>query len=85
VDLLVAFGSAVRPDGPARDLDLAVRFGRAAADLLGLLDELAALAGTDRIDLMNLAAAACTEGSQIPRCLASAETALNQRTSPRGP
>lgn len=57
MDLLVAFGSAVRPDGPARDLDLAVRFGRAAADLLGLLDELAALAGTDRIDLMNLAAA----------------------------
>ena len=57
VVLLVAFGSAVRSDATPRDLDLAVRFESPDSDLLGLLDELSALAGTDRIDLMNLAAA----------------------------
>jgi len=57
VDLLVAFGSAVRPGGSPRDLDLAVRPTVPGIDFLGLLDALATLAGTDRIDLMNLASA----------------------------
>lgn len=57
VALLVAFGSAVRPGSTPRDLDLAVRFTSAHPDLLGLLDELGSLAGTSRIDLMNLGSA----------------------------
>ncbi|HEX7745609.1 MAG TPA: hypothetical protein VF462_10145 [Micromonosporaceae bacterium] len=57
VDLLVAFGSAVRSSGPAQDLDLAVRPTAAGTDFLALLDELAALADTNGLDLMNLASA----------------------------
>ena len=57
VSLLVAFGSAVRPEGEPNDLDLAVRFGAELRDVLGFLDALATLAGTDRIDLMDLAGA----------------------------
>jgi predicted nucleotidyltransferase len=57
VDLLVAFGSAVRSGGSPRDLDLAVRPTLAGIDFLGLLDALATIAGTDRIDLMSLASA----------------------------
>ena len=57
IALLVAFGSAVRPDSTPRDLDLAVRFTSADPDLLGLLDELGGLARTSMIDLMNLGSA----------------------------
>ncbi|KAA2261907.1 hypothetical protein F0L68_14425 [Solihabitans fulvus] len=53
VTLLVVFGSAVRPDGTPRDLDIAVRFSN-HSDVLGFLDQVGALAGTMRVDLMNL-------------------------------
>ncbi len=57
VDLLVAFGSAVRAGRSPADLDLAVRFAPPHSGVLELLDELARIAGTDRIDLMDLGAA----------------------------
>jgi predicted nucleotidyltransferase len=54
VDLLVAFGSAVRSGPDPNDLDIAARFATAQPDLLGFLDVLSALAETSRIDLMDL-------------------------------
>jgi predicted nucleotidyltransferase len=57
VELLVAFGSAVRRDGRAQDLDIAVRLDPAETDVLALLDDLSTISLTSRIDLMNLAAA----------------------------
>lgn len=53
--MVVAFGSAVRPGVAAPGgLDVAVRFERSGADMLGVLDALAGLAGTSRLDLLNL-------------------------------
>lgn len=57
VELLVAFGSAVRPGAVPNDLDLAVRFTTTQPDVLGFLDALSVLAGTSRLDVMNLASA----------------------------
>lgn len=55
VRVLSAFGSAVRGDPAARDLDLAVGFERGRrADLLALLAELLQLTGSDEIDLLVL-------------------------------
>jgi predicted nucleotidyltransferase len=54
VDLLVAFGSAVRPETDPHDLDLAVRFRAADPDVLGFLDALTMLSGSSEIDLMDL-------------------------------
>ena len=55
VELLVAFGSAVRSPDEAADLDLAVRFQLGApADALGLREALVALLGLERIDVMDL-------------------------------
>lgn len=56
VPLLVAFGSVVRPTGTPNDVDLAAYLDR-DADVLGFLDEMAELAGTSQLDLMNLALA----------------------------
>jgi predicted nucleotidyltransferase len=55
VRVLTAFGSAVRPDGAPRDLDLAVRFepGR-RGDVLELHDRLSRLTGSDDVDLLVL-------------------------------
>lgn len=57
VELLVAFGSAVKPGREPNDLDLAVRFTAAQPNVLGLLDTISTLAGTSRLDLMNLGTA----------------------------
>lgn len=58
VRLLVAFGSAARGSEDARDLDLAVAFEPDAdRDILALIQELAVVTGTARIDLMDLDAA----------------------------
>ena len=55
VRVLTVFGSVVRPDAAPRDLDIAVRFEPASSvDVLGLLDELSRLTGSDDIDLMVL-------------------------------
>lgn len=58
IDLFVVFGSALDPEAEPKDLDLAVRFGAdSRRDVLRLLSDLAALTGSDRIDLMVLNAA----------------------------
>jgi predicted nucleotidyltransferase len=57
VRLLVAFGSVVRDDPAANDLDLAASFVSPDRDVLGLLDELATVAGTSKLDLMDLSSA----------------------------
>ncbi len=55
VDLLVLFGSAARAEGEPADLDVAYRFARDhAGGVLALLDDLASLAGTSKIDLLDL-------------------------------
>lgn len=55
VRLLVAFGSAVDENAQPRDLDIAVAFERdATPDLVGVIDGLMRLAGTEKIDLMHL-------------------------------
>ncbi|HSK26707.1 MAG TPA: hypothetical protein VK894_07345 [Jiangellales bacterium] len=54
--LLSAFGSATRADSEPRDLDVAVAFDRPGG-LLPLLEELVALTGTERLDLMDLRSA----------------------------
>lgn len=55
VRVLTVFGSVVRPQGHPRDVDVAVRFeSTSPADLLGLLDDLAVLTGSDDLDLMDL-------------------------------
>ena len=54
VDLLVVFGSAVRPGAEPNDLDLAVRFVHHDADVLGFLDGISTLAGSSNLDLMDL-------------------------------
>jgi predicted nucleotidyltransferase len=55
VRVLTVFGSAVRPDGDPRDLDVAVGFGpKRTPDVLALLDGLAALTGSDDVDLLVL-------------------------------
>lgn len=55
VRLLTVFGSAVRPDGAPRDLDVAVGAepGR-AFDLLALVGELTDLTGSDALDVLVL-------------------------------
>lgn len=57
VRLLAAFGSATRAEGEPGDLDLAVRFEDDAGDLLRLLEDLSRIAGTDGLDVMDLALA----------------------------
>lgn len=57
VRLLVAFGSVVRDDPAANDLDLAASFVGPDPNVLGLLDELATVAGTSKLDLMDLGSA----------------------------
>lgn len=57
VAALTVFGSAARRDPAARDLDVAVAFRRGVHDLLALLDELAALTGSDDVDLLDLGVA----------------------------
>ncbi|WP_314174931.1 hypothetical protein [Streptomyces winkii] len=56
VELLVAFGSAVREGTQPRNLDIAVLFRRdlPKPDVLGFLDALGVLADTTAIDLMDL-------------------------------
>lgn len=55
IRVLTAFGSAARGRPDARDLDLAVRFEpHARPDLLALHDDLAALTGSDDVDLLVL-------------------------------
>ena len=55
IDLFVVFGSALDPEADPKDLDLAARFeAHCRPDVLSLLSELAALTGSDRIDLMVL-------------------------------
>ncbi len=54
VDLLIAFGSAVRDGGEPHDLDLAVRFTGPDGDLLALLHELSLLSRSDDLDLLDL-------------------------------
>jgi Polymerase beta, Nucleotidyltransferase len=54
VELLVAFGSATLQGRRPNDLDLAVLFGAERPDTLGLLDDLSSIAGTSRLDLMDL-------------------------------
>jgi hypothetical protein len=54
VELLVAFGSATIPGRLPNDLDLGALFGAGHPDMLGLLDELSSIAGTSRLDLMDL-------------------------------
>lgn len=53
IGLLVAFGSAARGEPQPRDLDIAFAPGR-DTDVLALLADLVALAGTDRLDLLDL-------------------------------
>lgn len=55
VRVLTVFGSAIRPDADARDLDVAVGFEpHSSGDVLALLDELAVLTGSDDVDLLVL-------------------------------
>jgi len=55
VRLLVVFGSVLDESREARDLDIAVAFSHGvAADVLGLIDALVRLSGTEAIDLMDL-------------------------------
>lgn len=55
VRLLAAFGSATRPERDPGDLDLAVGFEHdVTGDLLVLLEDLSRIAGTDRLDVMDL-------------------------------
>ncbi len=53
VRVLSAFGSAVRGDVEPRDLDVGVMF-RARGDVLGLLEDLVVLTGTERVDIADL-------------------------------
>lgn len=54
--LLVVFGSALEPEGDPDDVDVAVRFDETSPtnDVLGLLDDLSRLSGSERLDLMAL-------------------------------
>lgn len=55
VRVLTVFGSAVRPAGDPRDLDVAVLFEPdRRRDLLALVDDLSVLTGSDELDLMVL-------------------------------
>lgn len=55
VRVLTVFGSAARPDGDPRDLDVAVGFEpHSANDVLALLDDLTVLTGSDDVDLLLL-------------------------------
>jgi len=55
VRLLVVFGSVLDESRKARDLDIAVAIRHGvAADVLGLIDALARVSGTEAIDLMDL-------------------------------
>ncbi len=55
VRVLTVFGSAARPDADPRDLDVAVGFEpHHTADVLGVLDELTVLTGSDDVDLLVL-------------------------------
>jgi predicted nucleotidyltransferase len=53
VRVLSAFGSTVRGGVEPRDLDVGVLF-RVRGDVLGLLEDLVALTGTERVDLADL-------------------------------
>lgn len=58
VVLLTVFGSTARGERDPRDLDIAVLTSRkACVDMLGLIDELVDLVGTEKIDVVNLDAA----------------------------
>jgi predicted nucleotidyltransferase len=53
--LMVVFGSAIRPGADAADLDIAVRFDEdARRDVLGVLDDLYRLVGSENVDLIVL-------------------------------
>ena len=55
IRVLTVFGSAVRPVGEPRDLDVAVSFEpEVAGDVLAVLDVLCELTGSDDLDLMVL-------------------------------
>lgn len=53
LDLVVAFGSAVRAEREPRDLDLAVR-STGAMDVLALLQDVYELTGLEEVDLLDL-------------------------------
>ncbi|MGV1003195.1 MAG: hypothetical protein ACOYEV_00200 [Candidatus Nanopelagicales bacterium] len=57
VDVLTAFGSAIREDADPQDLDIAARRLTGRLDMLGLLDALSMLSGYDGIDLLDLRSA----------------------------
>jgi predicted nucleotidyltransferase len=58
VRLLVAFGSATRPEAEPADLDIAVAFERGTSgDALSLLSDLVDLTESDRLDIMDLGSA----------------------------
>ena len=55
IRVLTVFGGAARPDGDPRDLDVAVGFEPLrAGDVLGLLDDLSVITGSDDVDLLVL-------------------------------
>jgi len=55
VEILTAFGSAIRDTAEPSDLDIAVRFRAGApSDMLALIEELAELTGSDDLDVMDL-------------------------------
>ncbi len=54
ITLLVLFGSAGKGAIDPHDLDLALESEYDSVDLLGFLDEVSEIAGTSKIDLMNL-------------------------------
>jgi predicted nucleotidyltransferase len=60
VGLITVFGSATRAPEQARDLDVAVSFTRGTHELLGLLEDLADLTGSDDVDLLVLDGASPT-------------------------
>lgn len=58
VVLLTVFGSTARGESHPRDLDIAILTSRGARpDMLGLIDDLVDVVGTEEIDVVNLAAA----------------------------
>lgn len=72
VDLVTAFGSAVRSspadvdaDGrPPRDLDVAVRFAGPGGDLVAVVTDLVELLAWDSVDVMDLARASVVARSR---------------------
>jgi predicted nucleotidyltransferase len=60
VGLITVFGSATRAPEQARDLDVAVSVARGTYELLGFLEDLADLTGSDDVDLLVLDGASPT-------------------------